>query len=239
MINDVVVEMMSTDFLLWRCLHGGPLTRETVDCPEPHPAVPWERLRARNLPLLIKLTQVYGACAVVARHGERIVGQLRFYPKAVCQMAAPGPGLCLQQTFPAGPADDLSGRGFPPLDEIADKALFVHCLMTGSPQQKENPYQRQGLGSRLVRTLVDWARERGWNAVEATAFTDLPTIYAITGQAGRRFWEKLGFRVVDTGVEPALDVEGDFGRLLLKEAVDHELDAAAAHARYTMRLDLL
>lgn len=241
MLSDVAVEMMSSEFILWRCLHGGPLTKATVDRPEPHPRVPWERLRARNLPLLAKLTQVYGSCAVIARHGEGIVGHLRFYPRFVCQMAAPGPGLCMQQTFPNGPADDFVGHTFPPLDEISDKTLLVHCLMTGSPQQKENPYQRKGLGSHLVRTLVDWAREEGWNAVEATAYADLPSIYAVTGQAGRTFWEKLGFNVTETGVESAFIEEGEEGfvRTLLKEAADRDMAPVAAKAKYTMRLDLV
>ena len=57
MIGDVVIEMMSSEFLLWRCLHGAPLTKETVDQPQPHPNVPWEQFRARNLPLLAKLTE--------------------------------------------------------------------------------------------------------------------------------------------------------------------------------------
>jgi hypothetical protein len=31
MIDEIVIEMMTRDFILWRCLHGGPLTRETID----------------------------------------------------------------------------------------------------------------------------------------------------------------------------------------------------------------
>lgn len=240
MLSDVVIEMMSSDFLLWRCLHSGPLTRETVDRPEPHPRVPWDRLRARNVPLLAKLTEVYGSCAVIARDGDRIVGQLRFYPRAVCNMAAPGPGLCMQQTFPNGPADDFVNNESPPLDGMANKTLFVHCMMTGSPKQASNPYQHKGLGSRMVRTLIDWTRRRGWAGIEAHAYADLPCVYAVTGQAGRTFWEKLGFRVIRSDVEPAFTESGDksFVALLLKEAADRGIDADAARTRFTMRLEL-
>jgi hypothetical protein len=240
MAGDVVIEMMSDEFLLWRCLHGGPLRKDTVDRPAPHPHVPWERLRARNLPLLAKLTSTYGSCAVLGRCGDQIVGMLRFYPKAVCRMAAQGPGLCMQQVFPNGPADDLVENSFPSLDEIADRTLFVYCIMTGSPQQKENPFQRKGVGSRLVRALVDWARARGWRAVEAAAYADLPSIYAVTGSAGKAFWTKLGFRVAAIGVESAFVEDGNQGfvRVVLKEAAERGMDAEAAKARYTMRLDL-
>ncbi len=240
MPDHIVIEMMSNEFILWRCLHSGPLTKETVDHPEPHPQVPWERLRVRNLPLLAKLTETYGSCAVIARHGNQIVGQLRFYPKAICDMAASGPGLCMQQEFPNGPADDFVENNFPSLDEIADKTLFVHCMMTGSPQQKSNPYQRQGLGSGMVRKLIEWARRRGWSAIEAHAYADLPCLYAVTGQAGRTFWEKLEFRVVKSDVEPAFigDTCKGFVEGLLKEAAELGIDADAARARHTMRLDL-
>ncbi len=240
MRDNVVIEMMSSEFILWRCLHGGPLTRQTVDQPAPHPHIPWERLRARNVPFLVKATKLYGSCAVIARDGNQIVGQLRFYPKAVCNTAAPGPALCLQQTFPGGPADDFAENDFPPLDQIADKILFVHCMMTGTPEQEDNPYQRKGLGSRMARALIDWARPQGWIAIEVHAYADLPCVYAVTGQAGRTFWEKLGFHVAESIIEPAFaqSAHEGFVSVLLKEAADRGMDAKAAKTRYTMRLDL-
>jgi hypothetical protein len=239
-LGDVVIEMMSSEFILWRCLHGGPLTKDTVDQPNPDPRVPWDALRARNIPFLTKMIQVYGSCAVIARDGPRIVGQVRFYPRTVWQMAAPGLGLCMQQTFPSGPADELADREFPPLDRISDKTLVVHCMMAGSPQQKENPYQRKGIGSRMVRTLIDWARQEGWSAVEATAYADLPCLYAVTGQTGKTFWEKLGFRVTASAVESAFveDDSSGFVAALLKEAADRGMDATTAKTKYTMRLDV-
>ena len=34
MIDDVVIEPMGPDFIVWRCLHGGPLTKESIEhCP--------------------------------------------------------------------------------------------------------------------------------------------------------------------------------------------------------------
>lgn len=238
MIEDVVVEMMGRDFLLWRCLHGGPLNRQTIDQPRPHPACPWPEFRARNIPLLEKLTATYGACAVVARDGDRIVGMLRFYPKAICSLAEPGPGLCMQQKHPAGPSDDLVRRRFPPLEGMADKTLRIHCLMTGSPQQEQNPYQRKGLGKAMVLHLIEWARRTGWRAVEAAAYEDLDLIYAITGQAGKAFWEKLGFHIAEVGPEPALEQEDEFVKALRQQAASRGLDPAAAASRYLMRFEL-
>jgi len=31
MIDDGIVEVMTEEFILWRCLHGGPLSRDTLN----------------------------------------------------------------------------------------------------------------------------------------------------------------------------------------------------------------
>jgi len=122
MIDDVVVEPMTEQFVLWRCLHSGPLSRDTIDqWPADNP-LPWDRYSKRNFPILLKLTRTYGACAIIARDGDRIVGQLRFYPKVVWDMERAGE-LCLQQDFPSGPADDFAATELPSLAQIEDKTL--------------------------------------------------------------------------------------------------------------------
>lgn len=169
MIEDVVVEPMTKEFILWRCLHDGPLSRDNINQWPSASTLPWVRYRYRNTPLLTKLTRTYGVCAIIARDADQIVGQLRFYPKTVCGMEGAG-GLCLQQDHPAGPAEDFANSDFQDPAHIEDKTLAVHCLMTGSPQQKENPYQRKGIGTRMVRTLIQWAKANGWERIEADSF---------------------------------------------------------------------
>lgn len=108
-------------------------------------------------------------------------------------------------------------------------------------QQKENPYQRKGIGPRMVRALIDWARQQGWTAIEANAYADLPRLYAVAGRAGGSFWQKLGFRIVHTGIESAFVEGGNQGlvRTMLKEAAEQSIDAGTAKGRYTMRFDLV
>jgi hypothetical protein len=114
---------MSEKFILLRCLHFGRLCRETIDQWPTDSQMDWERYRARNIPLLAKLTHSYGACAILAHADDRVVGQLRFYPKAVWDMNHAGE-MCLQQDFPNGPAADFVDTDFPPLE---------HVLETGKP----------------------------------------------------------------------------------------------------------
>jgi len=237
MTAEIVIEMMTGDFILWRCLHGGPLSSETIEQWAPDAEMPWARYRARNKPLIAKLTEVYGACAVVARRGDGIVGQLRFYPKAVWEMEGAG-FLCLQQDFPSGPRDDFSALDFPSREELQDRTLKVHCLMTASPSEKGNPYQRKGIGTRMAQRLIDWARENGWKRIEADAFEDLPIIYEVTGDAGRTFWEKLGFRVANRFPHPYLREYSEFVAKLEQQAACAGIDAEKAKDCIVMYLDL-
>jgi GNAT superfamily N-acetyltransferase len=237
MLEGIVVEPMTEEFILWRCLHGGPLSCETIDRWRPDSELPWEDYRKRNLPLMIKLTRTYGACAIVARAGDQVVGLLRFYPKAVWDMTGAG-GLCLQQDYPSGPAGGFADKDFPPLARIDDKTLIVHCLMTCCARQKEHPYQRKGLGSRMVRTLIGWAKANGWDRIEAASFEDLPIIYEITGSAGHTFWEKLGFSIVDRRPHPDLQEPGEFVTMLEEQAMSVGISPERAKDKLVMRLDL-
>jgi GNAT superfamily N-acetyltransferase len=240
MQEHIVLEPMSEDFILWRCLHGGPLSRDSIDQWPSAAHMPWDGYSRRNIPLLIKLTNTYGACAILARDGDRVVGHLRFYPKAISEIVGAG-GLCLQQDPPNGPDKDFAGGDFPVPDELADRTLKVHCLMTGSPLQKENPYQRKGIGSQMVRKLIEWARANGWEGIEAEAFEDLPIIYECTGSAGHTFWEKMGFRLMDRHPHPELQDHSQFSEFvdtLEKQAEAAGIPPAKAIDRLIMRLEL-
>lgn len=236
MIEDVVVEPMTEEFILWRCLHDGPLSCKTIDVWPKTYTMLLERYRDRNVPLLRKLIQTYGTCAIVARDGEMVVGQLRFYPKVICAMENAG-WLCLQQNPPAGPADGFADNDFPEPAAIEDKTLSVHCLMTGSDQQAENPYQRKGIGTRMAETLIQWAGANGWEHIEAEALEDIPLVYDVT--TGYTFWEKLGFHIADRHPHPDLQGQDEFVQKLEEQAKAVGISPERARDRIIMRLDLV
>lgn len=238
MTEPLVVEMMPGTTVLWRCLHGGPLTAASMDERDDRGRVPWEEFRERNLSFLRAVTDAYGACAVIARSGESIVGHLRFYPKAVRELAGPCLGLCLQQAAPYGPPAAAGRRAFPPLREIEDKTLAVHCMMLAPDDAEGESRRRKGVGTRMALALAGWAAANGWRAVEAAAYEGLPVIYAASGQAGRGFWERLGFGLVRTEREPALEEDSDFVRRMREEAARLGLDPARLANKYVMRLAL-
>jgi len=150
-------------------------------------------------------------------------------------------GPCLQQDYPAGPVDDFVDSDFPDPAQIEDKTLVVHCLMTGSALQEENPYQRKGIGRRMVKALIEWAKTKGWERIEADSFEDLPVIYEGTGSAGHTFWERLGFRLVDRHVHPALEDPSklpEFIATLEEQAKSIGIPPETVRDRLVMRLDL-
>ena len=236
--RDVLIEPMTENLILWRCLHSGPLSPGTIEKWPSDSSIDFERYRARNVPILEKLTRTYGACAIMARAGDSVVGQLRFYPMAVWDMKNSGE-MCLLQDFPYGPAEDFAGTDFPPLEQIADKTLAIHCLMTGSSQQEKNPFQRKGVGTRMVRFLIQWAKANGWQHVTVDAFEDIPIIYEITGSAGISFWQKLGFRIADRHPHPYLKERNEFVETLEEQAESIGIDPDRAKDRIVMRLDLI
>jgi hypothetical protein len=224
MIEDIIVEPMTEKFILWRCLHGGPLSPDDIDQCQDDTDFPWARYHERNVPLIQKLTRIYGACAIIARINDKIVGMVRFYPKAVWKMKGAG-SLCLQQDYPAGPAEDFVDSNFPLPGQIEDKTLVVHCLMTG-------------IGSRMVKALIKWAKTNGWNRIEADSFEDIPIIYEITGSAGHTFWEKLGFHIADRYPHPDLQDHDEFVKTLEQQAKEIGIAPEKAREQIIMRLDL-
>ncbi len=89
----------------------------------------------------------------------------------------------------------------------------------------------------MVRELVAWTGQNGWEAVEATAYEDLDIIYQVTGQTGRRFWESLGFRVTETGIEEGFFQAEDFFAAMQTEAAAKGLDPETITRKYNLRLE--
>lgn len=241
MREDIIIKPMTKDFLLYRCLHGGPLSRETIrQCNPSGNRQWWDTMQAdqrfeKNIRFLERVIDAYGTYAILAWDSERVIGFIFFYPKELFSIIGPG-GLCLQQRLPGGLADELLEAEFPDFDGIQEKVLAVYCMMTGSPFQEKNPYQRVGIGSRMARELICWAREWGWQTIETTAYEDLEEIYRVSGSAGRRFWEKLGFRIVEKKSEPA--IQGEFLSKLQEQAVAQGLNPEDAQNNYIMQIQL-
>jgi GNAT superfamily N-acetyltransferase len=148
-------------------------------------------------------------------------------------------GVCLQQDHPDGPTDEFADSDFPELAAIEDKTLSVHCMMAGSSLQAEDPYRRKGIGTRMAKTLIQWAGANGWEHIEADAFEEIPKIYELTGSTGYKFWEKLGFYIADRHPHPHLKGQDEFVQKLEEQAKAAGVSPERASERIVMRLDLV
>ena len=237
MPTNIIVEPMSRDFILWRCLHNGPLSKETIAQFPPDEAERWETHCAKNLPLLNKIMSVYQTCAIVAKDGNQIVATLRFYPKILYSMKGAGLTPCLLQPFPVGISKDFVDNWFPPLEELHDKTLVVHCWTIAPSFRMEIMSQPVVIWTRMAQELIRWSVEKRWEAIELTAYEETEVLYTQFGIPGRYFWEGLGFRIIKVGKESSpwflkfLDA-------MQEQISKRGLKPKVAQNKYTMRLEL-
>jgi hypothetical protein len=130
----------------------------------------------------------------------------------------------------------LAAQELPPVEKLGDKTLFVHCLMTVAPKDEPDRYRRKGLATRMVSELIEWSIKNKWDAIEANAYAEIPILYAISGVAGRRFWEKLNFRVIRQDTEPG--ISGEILEAVRKNAIAVGIPIGDATNRYRMRLEI-
>jgi GNAT superfamily N-acetyltransferase len=224
-MESLVLKPMDRSFLLWRCLHDGPVTRKNLDVPPDESRLPFRRTA---IPLLKRLTELYGSAAILAWEGDRVVGLLRFVPRVVSQMEGGG-GFCLLMPHPAGLKEDFPPGVLPSKETIEDRTLVVTCMQLLSDRQ------RKGFGRAMVERLKSWVREEGWEAIEATAYQDLPLVYEVTGNAGRSWWEGLGFHVRESLEEEVMKEYPDFLHTLGIQAREKGMDPSEVTQKFIVR----
>jgi len=224
-MDPLILKPMDGSFLVWRCLSDGPITRDNLNAPPDESQLQYQ---GSAIGLLRQLTKRYGSAAILAWEGDKVVGLLRFVPRVVSQMEGGG-GFCLLMPYPAGLTEDFPHKVFPSKESIEDRTLVVTCM------QLLPDRQRQGVGRAMVERLKSWAREEGWDAIEATAYQDLPLVYEVTGNAGRRWWEDLGFHVMESMEEEAMREYGDFVHTLEIQARERAMDSQEVTQKFIMR----
>jgi hypothetical protein len=78
-------------------------------------------------------------------------------------------------------------------------------------------------------------REEEWEAIEATAYHDLPLVYEITGNAGRNWWKDLGFHVMESLEEEAMKGYREFVQTLEIQAREKGMDPDKVTQKFIMR----
>lgn len=134
-----------------------------------------------------------GASAILAFDGDRHVGQLQFRrydpglrsPRGVYEPAYWG---------------DFGARA----PDLGDNALAVFCYHVGQTddsEQRDPAYFGRGIGLALLDHLLDWAGERGFDAVVAKATPAARPVMAMMGGQPADAYRERGFEIAATWVD--------------------------------------
>jgi len=177
----------------------------------------------------------YGTCAILAWNEHQVIGQLRFYPLDIAQLLARSDPV--KQMAPA-----FSAFRFQP----DAHTLWVQCVMTTKPyitiEEARQVHARIGVGQKLVRGLITWARERDWQQIVKYAHADIVAMYGQYGGGGKAFWEKAGFQVIgrypyDTG-EGWVAQSSEWREIVESQAQAQGITIEDAWTWYAMAYDL-
>ncbi len=120
------------------------------------------------------LMERYGNSAILAWCDNKAVGFVNFYPMNVVSPAALCPGV---------EAELEAKYDLAVWPKTPSKELGVGCVNISEG------FHRRGIGTALVRMLIDWAKEHGYTSIVADANEKS------WWKPCKPFWEKLGFHV--------------------------------------------
>ena len=244
--------MMDETCLLCYGLHGGPIPVEETRTPEARPIAAESENGVRQgtiAEFLRAVCRAYGSCAVLAIDRNHVIGKLRFYPQKLVDMLEPGPCLQTPDHVRGIAAFDL--ESLPPKDSLSEKVLRIWCFQVlndykamaeGRPQRWPS-YLRRGIGTTMLKKLIEWSRAEGWDEIHATAIPHIRPLMAWSAALSVERYRKLGFEVTLSAnrdqAGPVSQRRGAHGEVIKKmwEPYAHVSDEEASRL-YDVALDL-
>ena len=139
------------------------------------------------------LCREYGSCGVMAVDGDSVVAKIRFCPLSFSDTLSPE-SLCVQMEKEARLIASFDVETLTPKDALPSKALCVLCFQVASS------YRGRGIATRMLETLIEWAKENGWEEIHSKAIQHIQPLLDLTGMWSVERYRKLGFQV--TGHTP-------------------------------------
>ena len=193
---------MNKDFMLFCCLHCGPLSPSTI---EEKCNLPKEQLD-RNKKFLARLIDTYGSCAMLAMEGDTVVAHARFYPQLIYNQFK----FCCQDPKHAI-TQEIAEMKLSPLTNPAERILRITCFFV------HKDYQGQGLSHQLIDAILEWAKNNDWKSVRCFAYLDNYWLASEMCTPMLRTYNKHGFKKIDTVTIPEVKdylqqmKDGEFG----------------------------
>ena len=199
---------MNKDFILFCCLHGGPLSPSSI---EKKCSIPKGQSN-RNKKLLARLIDTYGSCAMLAMEGDSVVAHARFYPQTIYNQFK----FCCQDPNHAI-SQEMVEMKLPPLANPAERILRITCFFV------HKDYQGQGMCHKLIDAILEWAKSNAWKSVRCFAYLDNYWLSSEMCTPMLRTYDKHGFKKIETVLIPEVKdhlqqmKNGEFGAERKKE----------------------
>lgn len=152
---------MDKDFILFRCLHNGPLSPSNIETKSMNTArVSGEQLD-RNKQFLTRLINAYGSCAMLVWKDDYVVAHARFYPQVIYdqyKFCCHDPNYAITQ--------EIANMELPSLTDQAERILRITCFFV------HKDHRGQGLSHQLIDAILKWAKNNNWKRVRCFAYQD-------------------------------------------------------------------
>jgi len=182
---------MDKDFVLFRCLHNGPLSPSNIEAKSMNiESLPKEQLD-RNKKFLARLVDAYGSCAMLAMEDDFVVAHARFYPQIIYDQFK----ICCQDPNHAI-TQEITEMELPPLANQAERILRITCFFV------HKDYRGQGLSHKLIETILKWAKNNSWKSVRCFAYLNNYWLSSEMCTPMLRTYSKHGFKKIGTVTIP-------------------------------------
>ncbi|MDP2898445.1 MAG: GNAT family N-acetyltransferase [bacterium] len=205
------IRAMDKDFVLFRCVHWGPLSPSNIETAPANIPGLLEGQFERNRRFLTRVIDAYGSCGMLAMDREFVVGHVRFYPQAICdqhRFCCQDPNNAIKQ--------EMVEMNLPKIENPAKRILRIDCILV------HEDYRGRGLSHALLDGVLEWAREHNWTAVRAWASPDNYWLASQICAPMLRTYLKHGFEKAETA--PSSEIR-DLIRDLLTKIRDGEMGA--------------
>ena len=178
---------MSKDFILFRCLHDGPLSHSNIEAKSMNIGRLSKEQLERNKKLLTRLIDDYGSCAMLAMEGDSVIAHARFYPQIVYnrfEFCCHDPKHIITQ--------EMVEMDLPPLTNPTERILRITCFFV------HKDYRGQGLSHKLINATLEWAKNNGWKSVRCFAYQDSYWLASEMCTPMLSTYSKHGFKKIGT-----------------------------------------
>ena len=197
------ISHMNADFILYCCLHCGPVNASTIDekCTLP------DDQAARNKQFLTRVVETYGSCGMLVEEKGLVIAHARFYPHFIhdqFDFCCHDPNHMI--------TEEMVRMELPRLEKLKERSLRITCFFVHAD------YRGQGLSHKLIAAILEWAKANEWQRIRCFASYNNHFLASEFCTPMLQTYKKFGFKQLKVVTMPELTdflekmKEGEFGK---------------------------